>query len=191
MFGYFSISALAALGGGYALNVVAGVDGASSLGAVAGAAVVALGHRWTFSPRETLQMLDATAPAGLLALAAARVGCLMQGCDVGAATSVSWAVHYAPGHPAAVWHELGGGMGLHPFPLYLAVPSTVLAISASLLRFERPGSRALVVAVGYALVRGIAEGFRVWERVPPSAWIGTAVAVAFLALLIRWYRTGR
>jgi phosphatidylglycerol---prolipoprotein diacylglyceryl transferase len=110
---------------------------------------------------------DVCAPAVMVGLAAARVGCLWRGCDFGEPTGGGWGVRYPWGTAALRWlYEVGDvgvlsrvGVPMHPFPLYEAAPTLLMGLCAMGVRPGR-GRLALWCAWGYASARGVAELFR-------------------------------
>ena len=114
----------------------------------------------------------ATAPLGL-ALAFARVGCFLGGCDYGKVTSLPWAVRFPAGSPAWQDHvaaglvpaERGASLPVHPTQLYEAMLGIVLAAIAIVIA-RRPWARArdgrvfLAGAALYALGRIGVEALR-------------------------------
>ena len=114
----------------------------------------------------------AAAPAGL-ALACARVGCFLGGCDYGKVTSLPWAVRFPQGSPA--WHDQvraglvpdarAESLPVHPTQLYeallgLVIVALTVAVARRAWARERQGRVALVAIVTYALGRIVVEMFR-------------------------------
>jgi phosphatidylglycerol:prolipoprotein diacylglycerol transferase len=114
----------------------------------------------------------AAAPLGV-ALAVARLGCFLGGCDYGKVTSAPWAVRFPSGSPAwrdHVHHGLvpadrGASLAVHPTQLYEALLGLAIA-GVALWAARRAWARAgagrvfLVAAAAYALGRIAIERFR-------------------------------
>jgi phosphatidylglycerol:prolipoprotein diacylglycerol transferase len=128
----------AALHGGAAL---AWTGGLASMGGV-GAGLAATWLVARLARRPAGELLDAIAPAGLLALAIGRIGCFLGGCCYGRPTALAWGVVFpALGPPAR-----------HPLQLYSAAAD--LALLALLpARARAPGATARRACVGFGLLR--------------------------------------
>lgn len=163
--------------------------GFASVGLLAGAGLVAAGAIAAAGERAWC-WLDALVPAGLVGLAAARLGCLANGCDWGRPADLAWAVRYPAASPP--WHtHLGEGLieagqvwsaPVHPLPAYLAVASITVAIGALvwLWRHRPPaGAVATTAAAGYLALRLVAELFRAPQTV---GWQAGAINVHHLVL---------
>lgn len=195
-FALLGLCGVAALGGGRLLNLVAGMDGMSSAGAIAGAGLVVVVHRVTFGRATTLSLLDVAAPGGLLALASARIGCLFEGCHVGLPGGGILSVKYEAAHPVWQLHALtglaegGSSAAVHPYALYVALPSIALVLASIWLAGGR-GLRVAAIVVGYALVRIVAEFFRD-SSVDASlgAPVGAGVALVAVVTVLVWVRRG-
>jgi hypothetical protein len=109
------------------------------------------------------RMADLTViPLGV-ALALARVGCFMAGCDYGKVSSLPWAVRFPAGSPA--WHDHVRGalipadraasLPVHPTQLYEALLGLAIIAGAIAFgrRWRRDGDRFLVAAATYAIGR--------------------------------------
>ena len=107
----------------------------------------------------------ATAPLGL-ALAFARLGCFLGGCDYGKVTSLPWAVRFPAGSPAWSDHVAAGlvaadrdaSLPVHPTQLYesmLGIAILVAAVLVARTRWARARSGRVFVmgAAMYALGR--------------------------------------
>lgn len=199
--------------GGVAAWFDPGGAGHNSLGFLAGATLglwvwTAVQETNAHQDDERWRMLDVMAPAGLLALALARIGCLFNGCDFGRVADVPWAVRFAAPMQAWQHHHARGLVGLndalslptHPFALYLGTGMLVIVAWVTLAgRFERarPGTRALWT-VGLFLVLALpAEATREAPGIFGSKSVFHLyhlVLVCSLALLVsvacrRWAKT--
>jgi prolipoprotein diacylglyceryltransferase len=141
--------------------------GFASLGAMAGAAAVAWLSTSEWSWTRRWAMADAFVPSGLVGLGVARLGCLSNGCDFGAA--VGWGIRYAPGTPAYQWHveqglvEAGAveSAATFPLPIIMAGACAFLAVAGIVaMPTARYGRTAVFAACGYFCVRMLAETFR-------------------------------
>jgi phosphatidylglycerol:prolipoprotein diacylglycerol transferase len=145
-------------------------------------------------------MLDPLAPAGLVGLAVARVGCLLAGCCFGTPTDLPWGVAYAPGSFVHGFHlahgvvEAGaqGPAPVHTIPLYDMV--FALAGLAFLPRLRRrlraPGSLCGAVVGLYAVHRFVQDFVRageveVWGGLT-AVQVGMAVAAALAFGAVAW-----
>jgi phosphatidylglycerol:prolipoprotein diacylglycerol transferase len=125
-----------------------GPGGLASMGGVAGLVAGIVVSAWLLRAR-IVDLLDAFAPAALLALGLGRLGCFLAGCCHGAPTTLPWGVVM----PAA------GPLPRHPLQLYSAVIDVGLA--GWLLRAPRmPGSVARRACVGFGLARFALELLR-------------------------------
>jgi phosphatidylglycerol:prolipoprotein diacylglycerol transferase len=139
----------ALLGASALYRLVHGMGGGlSSTGGVVGVLVVAwIVARAARCPVATL--LDALAPAALLALAVGRLGCFLAGCCYGRPTSLPWGV---------VFPELGPP-ARHPLQLYAALGDGALLLL--LPRADAPcGTVARAAAIGYGVLRTGLETLR-------------------------------
>lgn len=141
-------------------------------GAALGMALMAHLKRLPFWP-----YADAFAPGLLIAAAAARLSCIVHGCDFGhvATGALPWAVRYPRGTAAFAYLKHRGlvdayrdvGAPMHPFPLYEALPVFVIGLTAALAPQAfgaRPGQRAAGCAALYCGVRVLAESYRAVDQ---------------------------
>jgi phosphatidylglycerol:prolipoprotein diacylglycerol transferase len=108
-------------------------------------------------------------PLGV-ALALARLGCFMAGCDYGKVSSLPWAVRFPAGSPAWRDHVHAGlipleratSLPVHPTQLYEAALGLVIAglAIAAARRPRRDGSSFLAGAATYAIGRLLIETLR-------------------------------
>ena len=168
----------ATLGGGRLLYVmvhggpVVGAGGGfSSMGGVA-AVVAVLRLVARGSPGRFAELMDAFAPAGVVALAIGRLGCFLAGCCWGSPTDLPWGV---------VFPELGPP-ARHPLQLYSAALDALLG--GVLLRTRRsPGLTAAYAAVGLGAGRLVLEIVRDPAAADPL-WGGVRVAQAGALILL-------
>jgi prolipoprotein diacylglyceryltransferase len=105
-------------------------------GYLAGAVAVAIVARRHAVPLAALGDL-AAAPLGV-ALALARTGCFLAGCDYGKVTAVPWGVRFPSGssawrdhvHAGLVAPDRGASLAVHPTQLYEAALGVVMALAA-------------------------------------------------------------
>lgn len=144
---------------------------ASTGGIAAGLAATWLGAQVMRRPAAVL--LDAIAPAGLLALAIGRVGCFLAGCCYGRPTTFVWGVVFPEVGPPA----------RHPLQLYSAVGD--LALLLLLPRRDAPtGTAFRRLAAGFALLRFLLERLRdpaTTDRLP-GGWLTLPQAACLLLL---------
>lgn len=136
-------------------------SGLASMGGLA-AALVAIVAASRVARVSAASLLDAFAPAGVLALGVGRVGCFLAGCCYGAPSDVPWAVVF----PSV------DGQARHPLQLYSALADVVVVALAC----RRPGPAGAVAArcaLGLGLVRFGLETLRDAATTNPLAggWI--------------------
>lgn len=165
---------------------IIGAEGLTIYGAVLGAAL-AIWIYSRFSKFRFTYAADLVAPGIVLAQAIGRVGCLINGCCYGTATSLPWAIAYT--HPNSL--SLGVS-GVHPTQVYeiifLMILFGVLLVLKDRLKPE--GSLFLVYLGGYSLWRFsvgfIREGTDFLFGLHQAQVIGIIVVIAAVALLVRW-----
>lgn len=96
-----------------------------------------------------LSLLDAYAPAGVLALGIGRIGCFLGGCCYGAPSTLSWAI---------VVPELGPP-ARHPLPLYSAALD-LLVVAVAVRAPRRDGAATARACIGLGVVRCVLETLR-------------------------------
>lgn len=153
-----------------------GGAGAMSWGAYGGGLLMAslrLGRRGVWA-----RHLDAAAPAVLLGVAIARIGCFVNGDDFGLPCAHAWcmtfgartdafSVHLARGWIAA---DASRSLPVHPLQLYLAFAAAASALVVLVFDRRRPkraGLVALCAATLYVGSRGPLERFR--DRATPTS----------------------
>jgi phosphatidylglycerol---prolipoprotein diacylglyceryl transferase len=101
------------------------------------------------------KLADTVAPSIALGHAFGRVGCVMTGCCYGRATNLPWAIHFPSDHATA-------GAGVHPTQVYEALLNALLYAGLIWLyrRKKFDGQIFGSYLIGYALLRGLVEGFR-------------------------------
>jgi hypothetical protein len=157
--------------------------GLSSLGGIGGVAlVVALASRG--SRRRGAELLDALAPAGILALAIGRIGCFLGGCCYGRPTALPWGVVFPEVGPPA----------RHPLQLYAAGFDLLLA-RALLRSGGPPGVVAARACLGLGVGRFLLEFLRDPAASDPlGAGLTQAQGGAVLLVtggLLTWAQVGR
>ena len=164
---------------------IIGGEGLTIYGAILGAALAL----WIYSKFGNFSFgyaADLIAPGIILAQAIGRVGCTINSCCYGTATSLPWAVAYT--HPDSVAYAasqaLPPGMGLHPTQVYeiiflMILFGVVLKLKG---RLKPDGSLFLVYLGGYSLWRfGI--GF-IREGTPFLFSLHQAQVIALIILAI-------
>lgn len=142
-------------------------------GALAGAGVGGMGYLLPRC-RELWPYVEAAVPAGALGYAIFRIGCLLNGCEIGSPTDLAWAIsgpEGVPRHPIAIYH---GVLGLG---VYLLVRNKGLWFKSG----RRSRGRRLAWALGtYGAVRFALE----FLRVEPVSWWGLHVGHWFSLVLL-------
>jgi len=194
----------------WSLVVDPAVPGFWSVGGFVGGGLVALAVARGVQTDRGGAMLDRLVPAGLLTLAAARLGCLSAGCDFGRPTALPWGLQYPAGSPAWEAHLAAGQIGLgatasaptHPFPLYMvAVVVAALLAGAVVSRWRAEavssgGARAFTVLLCYFGGRFAVEFFRASSSAHELAGMGLTVGQWFsassvtLLVVVWWSRIG-
>ena len=146
--------------------------GLASTGGVAGSVVAVWVVAW-LARRPLRELLDALAPAGILALAIGRVGCFLAGCCYGRPSDLPWAV---------VFPELGPPPR-HPLQLYSAACDLGLVLLLS--RRAPVGGVARRACVGFGVVRFALEFLRdpVATDTLVEGWLTLAQAAALLLVV--------
>jgi phosphatidylglycerol:prolipoprotein diacylglycerol transferase len=128
--------------------------------------------------RHPLEVLDAIAPAGLLALGIGRLGCFLAGCCYGRPTDLPWGVIFPDLGPPA----------RHPLQLYSAAADFALVLVLP-GRTAAPGVVTRRACVAFGLVRAVLEILRdpgATDRIP-GGWLtlpqGAALVLAGVAAL--------
>ena len=175
-----------------------GFEGLTIWGAVLGATL----GIWIYSKFSNFHFgyfADLVAPGVILAQAVGRVGCTLNGCCYGIATSLPWGIVYKNkfSYGYAASQALPEGMGLHPTQIYEII--YLLIIFAVILklrgRFKPDGSLFLIYLSLYSLWRvGIdflREGTPFILGLHQAQVIGIivlAIAIPILALRTRWVK---
>lgn len=147
------------------------LDGAgyASAGGLVAAAVTLFVARTLFGAGAFRRIVDAVVPAGFAGLALARLGCVFERCD--------------PGRPTALFGVLyPDGASLHAFGAYITFPTLILVAIGAFRPAD--GRRAVFVAMGYAVVRFVAEFAR---DAPAIVHAGHAVAVGVALVAGGWW----
>jgi phosphatidylglycerol:prolipoprotein diacylglycerol transferase len=175
MLGVVAVVTVAALAGarGYEVAARGGSGGLASTGGIAAGLLTAwLSARLAGMP--VAAVLDAIVPAGLLALAAGRVGCFLAGCCYGRPTDAPLGVVFPDlGLPAR-----------HPLQLYSAAGDLIVLLGAG-RPSGPPGAVARRICVGFGGLRAGLELLRDptatlplgrWLTLPQVAGLGLAAA---------------
>ncbi len=164
---------------------IIGGEGLTIYGAVLGAALAT----WVYSRFSSFRfayVADLIAPGIVLAQAIGRIGCLINGCCYGTATSLPWAIAYT--HPNSLSF---GVSGVHPTQVYEIIFLMLLFVVLLLLKdkLKPEGSLFIVYLGGYSLWRFgvgfIREGTTFLFGLHQAQVIGIIVAVVAIVLLIR------
>ncbi len=173
------------------------LGGASSLGLMLGAGLVCGLAAWR-GARHAPALLDALAPAGVLGLGIARLGCDLAGCDFGRpATQAAWGMrHQAPSAAYDFYASQGLTQGawtpaLLPLGAILGGGAILIALLSMRVRPGR-GARAWCAITGYVTWRLVGEWARAPGSVPTLGGVSMnqvamgAALVILLAIGFRW-----
>jgi phosphatidylglycerol:prolipoprotein diacylglycerol transferase len=129
---------------------------------------------------------DVMAPSVALGQMFGRLGCLLNGCCYGRATTCAWGIRYPSGHET---HPEGGlALTVHPTQVYesLLALGLYLGLAWWFRRKRFDGQVFAFYLVGYAIIRSTVEMFR--GDYPPqqvlSGWATPAHVVSGLILAI-------
>jgi phosphatidylglycerol:prolipoprotein diacylglycerol transferase len=124
-------------------------------------------------------MGDVLAPGLALAVFFMRLGCLMNGCDYGIATTLPWAInlHGAPRHPIQLYEGIGN---LLIFPLLLYAHRKTSTSGITLLWYLLLGG---FLRVAVDIFRD--DPFRYWHLTIPQF---LSLGIALIAGIALWYR---
>jgi phosphatidylglycerol:prolipoprotein diacylglycerol transferase len=132
-------------------------------------------YRWP-----VLRVMDTVAPSFALGIFLTRIGCFLNGCCYGLATSAPWGVIFPPDCPAGAYQRveatalLGGPTPLHPTQLYCSLSG--LAIFGVALAAERrwrtfDGFTTFLVLGLYGAARFAVELYRRYDD-EVGVWLG-------------------
>jgi phosphatidylglycerol:prolipoprotein diacylglycerol transferase len=167
------------------LGHIFGGEGLTIYGAILGAVL----GTWIYSKFRPFNYgygADLVAPGIILAQAIGRVGCTINGCCYGTATSLPWAIGYT--HPDSVGF---GVSGVHPTQVYEIIFLLLLFGVIMLLkgRLKPDGSLFLVYLGGYSLWRFgidfIREGTSFLFGLHQAQVIGIIVMIVAVIILVR------
>lgn len=144
---------------------------------------------------------DGTVPSVGVAVAIARLGCLLAGCCFGTVCDRPWCFSYGPGTAAyAVHGDLGlivpgaaRSMPVHPLQLYFAAAGLLVTLVALWLnpRKSYDGQVALVALLLFSASSAVLESFRepylprvYWGPLPQLMWTTLAMTGASLLALV-------
>ncbi|MGB8648905.1 MAG: prolipoprotein diacylglyceryl transferase family protein [Anaerolineae bacterium] len=156
-----------------------------------GAVVLWLARRWGLDVARVADLLVVPIATGLVLL---RIGCFLNGCCAGTATSLPWGVVFPAGSEA--WgRQVVGGVGgalfgrvspVHPTQVYEAVAAVLLAALAVRLgrRGLPDGAPALFFATGFLAVRAFNQTLRVQslDQLLPAPELVAAYAAGAVAM---------
>ena len=131
-------------------------DGLTIIGAILGAAL-GIGIYSRLNRLPFRQVFDIMVPGLILAQAIGRIGCAINGCCYGIATSLPWGIIYT--HPDSAGYgaslNLSAGMGLHPVQIYSVIYDLVVFAVLFKLRgrLQPDGSLTLIYTILYAAWR--------------------------------------
>ena len=167
-------------------------EGLSVYGAILGVSLAL----WLVSKYKAFsfgKVADLIAPGAILAQAIGRVGCIMNGCCYGVATSVPWAFVYT--HPNSYAPK---GVPVHPTHLYELIWDLILFGILWLLRGRlRPdGSLFLVYLAAYSVGKFTVSFFREGTTILDGLYQAQVIAVIVLTITVpllayraRWRQT--
>jgi phosphatidylglycerol:prolipoprotein diacylglycerol transferase len=174
------------------LGQIIGGEGLTIYGAVLGAAL-AIWIYSRFSNFKFAYAADVIAPGIILAQAIGRVGCTINGCCYGTATSLPWGIVYTNadslGYKAS--QALLPGMGLHPTQVYEIIFLSILFVVLLRLkgRLKPNGSLFLIYLGGYSLWRigidFIRDGTPFLFGLHQAQVIGIIVVIVTVVLMLR------
>lgn len=169
-------------------------------GLLAAAAVAPLALRLSRLPVNLLAVADLSAPGIGVAMAIARVGCLLEGCCYGVVTAVPWGIRFARFSPAWGGHLSLGLIGaeateslpVHPLQVYLGLWSLVVAalVTLVLVRKRYAGQAFLAFVLLHEGGKGLLEGLRgpepLWHLQSISIGLAIAAGVALILAARPW-----
>jgi phosphatidylglycerol:prolipoprotein diacylglycerol transferase len=169
---------------------IVGMEGLTIFGAILGAALsIAIYSKVKNLPLGRL--LDMIMPGAILAQAIGRIGCTINGCCYGIATSLPWGLVYA--HEESIYLRLGEprGVPVHPTQVYELLGD--LIIFGILLRLRgrlKPdGSLTLVYFILYPLlkfsVHFLRAGTPFFFGLQEAQFVSLVVLAAAIVLLVR------
>jgi phosphatidylglycerol:prolipoprotein diacylglycerol transferase len=125
------------------------------------------------------RLADVIAPSVALGYACTRVGCFMNGCCYGSATSLPWAIVFPPGHPTL-------GALVHPAQLYSVLLNLGLYIGLEMLFIRRRFDGEIIGNYFsiYGCLRFLAEFFRGDSRHSFMGMFTTAQGVSVALILV-------
>jgi phosphatidylglycerol:prolipoprotein diacylglycerol transferase len=162
-------------------------EGMTIWGAVLGATI----GLWVYSRLGKFSfghLADVIAPGIILAQAIGRVGCLINGCCYGNATSLPWGILYTNrasyGFVASFQLPLGLGLGLHPVQAYEIIYNLVVFgfLYALRNRFKPDGSLFLIYLTFYGVWRLFIDFLR--PGTPFLLGLHQAQVISIIVLLV-------
>lgn len=164
------------------------------------AASVAVGAAWSRHHGISMRRVaDATVPAVAAGIVLLRIGCFLNGCCAGVATTLPWGVVFPSnavgferdlldGH-IPLFGAVGAPTAVHPTQLYELAAALLLAVVArTVARFgAAPGTPALVFAAGFMVFRAANQALRpssIDAVLPTAALVAIYLAAGFAASLL-------
>lgn len=140
---------------------------------------------------DPVRILDTLAPSLALAHGFGRIGCFLNGCCFGRATTAFWGVTPPPGSELAMQT---GGLPVHPVQLLEAGENFLLCLLYC--RMLRKGVRRGIVLGTFFTVYGVLRFFNemlrgdnvLYFHLTPAQWIGLLLMPAGIGLLV-WFST--
>lgn len=157
------------------------------LGAAAGGAAVLRGLH-----RPVLRYADAAVPVVFLGYGVYRIGCALQGCEIGVVTDASWGVSYPGGTGVHAYHLTqawispeGMSLPVHPVGLYHAALGAVLYAALRARPFGcGHGQQVLTAVCGYGVARFGLDMLREEPALAGGLTVGQWCSLAAVALAI-------
>ena len=175
---------------------ILGAAGLTAYGAVLGAALGVWVYS-KFSKRDTGLLFHLLAPAVIMAQAIGRIGCTINGCCYGIATSLPWGIVYTHPNSAAPEWMVTQRVATHPATVYeLIYDVIVFGVLWKLMGRVRPDGSLFLIYLGlYSLYRVgmdfLREGNPFLFGLHQAQVIGIIVLVIVIPVLVRrrpWMR---
>lgn len=189
------------------VGMLRGQSGAMSWGAYAGG-LLAASVRLRAGRRRWIRHVDAAAPAVLMGIAIARLGCFAEGDDFGTVCHYAWCVRFGEASEAFALHRMLGwivaeahrSLPVQPLQLYFSLTAAAAAVAVfvaegrtNMVRIDgtRAGSTALFALILYTASRAPLELLRETAGRGASGVSSLQIAVlqlsVALALAVLWW----